>query len=458
MLGIPFDVLTAAEAVDLAVGMIGSRQPHYAVAADTALVMAAQGDVELQRALVEAHLLLGADRTLRWASRWLGNPLPAEFPSDDLALRLLAEAETRGWKVFLLSSPPVPGERWLAQARARFPRLEITGAETPATASLLQMEVEEFTQPIQAAQADVLLVALAAGQREKWLALHYRPLGVPLCLAVGAGLGQRLAAPVGATVAGTGPGFGLGWAFARAVFRQARALGGRSLRGHPPAGARLRALPERALECLQLPSALDAAAVRTEADLWDRALAVECHLLVDASRVQFVDSTGLGLLVRLHKGTRDAGRQFALLAPSPTVRKALELVRLRDFFPCAPSLQVAAEQLAAQTGETWVVVTLGIPNPEEPLAWQGEITAANVEAVWRMTQPHLDYSVGRHERLAINLAELRFLDSAGVGLMLRAKRHARHGGLDLRFSSPRPAVAQVIRQLQLENYLLLPAR
>ena len=120
----------------------------------------------------------------------------------------------------------------------------------------------------------------------------------------------------------------------------------------------------------------------------------------------------------------------------------------------SPTVEAATALVASREVEAIVVVTMGYPNPEEPLAWQGEVFAANTEEVWRMTEPHLVYSVGKHERVTINLAELRFLDSAGVGLMVRVRKYARRSGLELRFSSPRPNVRNVICQLQLEAYLL----
>lgn len=58
-----------------------------------------------------------------------------------------------------------------------------------------------------------------------------------------------------------------------------------------------------------------------------------CRALVLAlSGVVFLDSSGIGLLVSLAARAKAAGRTFGLLAPSPQVRKTLQLVRLIAFF------------------------------------------------------------------------------------------------------------------------------
>ena len=46
-----------------------------------------------------------------------------------------------------------------------------------------------------------------------------------------------------------------------------------------------------------------------------------------------------------------------------------------------------------------------------------------------------------HETVTINMLGVRFIDSSGLGLMLKLKKEATHRGLTLRFSGFQPAVA-----------------
>ena len=469
ILGVPFDGLTVGAAVERVAQMVTSRRPHYLATADAGLVVQSLTDTELRRLLLDAHLVLGADRPWAWASRLLGNPLPVPVSSADLAVRLLAEAEQRGWKVFLLGGSPARLVRAVERTQTTFPRLQLAGAYAPPDEPLLQMDHADLCRRIREAGPDLLLVAFGSPKQEKWIAKHYRNLAVPVTLGVGPeldflaagrpGIGAQASPARQRQPPSKPPPLTARRArhlavFARAVLQQAWRLRARRRKTAARAHGSLRPLGNHALQWLQMPSHLDAARVEAEQPLWERALAAGGHLLVDLSPVTFVDSTGVGLLTRLHKVTRAAGREFALVAPRPVLRELLAWLRLAEVLPISPNLQAAAELIARWDVEAVVVVTLGVPNPDEPLAWQGEVSAANVEAVWRLTEPHLDCSVGRHESITINLAELRFLDSAGVGLMVRARKHARQAGLELRFSAPQPAVLNVIHQLRLEGYLL----
>ncbi len=84
---------------------------------------------------------------------------------------------------------------------------------------------------------------------------------------------------------------------------------------------------------LKLPEHFDLTAVRNDALLDNQTLADGRHCLLEMSNVKFIDSTGVGLLIRLQKKIRATGRQLVLLAPSPKVQRALVLMQLQDFSP-----------------------------------------------------------------------------------------------------------------------------
>jgi anti-anti-sigma factor len=54
----------------------------------------------------------------------------------------------------------------------------------------------------------------------------------------------------------------------------------------------------------------------------------------------------------------------------------------------------------------------------------------------------------------IDLSGVRFIDSTGLGLMVRAKKLARNGGANLLFTALPPPVQNVIRIARLEEFLL----
>ena len=65
------------------------------------------------------------------------------------------------------------------------------------------------------------------------------------------------------------------------------------------------------------------------------------NFLVDLSRVGFLDSSGLGALVRAMTTSQNEGGQTKLLGVGPQVRKLLEMTRLDSVFELYDDLETA---------------------------------------------------------------------------------------------------------------------
>jgi len=63
----------------------------------------------------------------------------------------------------------------------------------------------------------------------------------------------------------------------------------------------------------------------------ERAEGSDAELVVlDLRELEFIDSTGLGLLVKAHRWSEDAGRRFAVVKGSSQVQRLLELAGLGE--------------------------------------------------------------------------------------------------------------------------------
>jgi anti-sigma B factor antagonist len=67
-------------------------------------------------------------------------------------------------------------------------------------------------------------------------------------------------------------------------------------------------------------------------------------IIVDLAGLAFIDSCGLGVLVRVLKWTRESGGEMALAAPQQQVRRILGATGLIDVFPVYPGVQQAASR------------------------------------------------------------------------------------------------------------------
>jgi anti-sigma B factor antagonist len=64
-------------------------------------------------------------------------------------------------------------------------------------------------------------------------------------------------------------------------------------------------------------------------------------IIVDLAGLKFIDSCGLGVLVRALRWTRESGGDLSLAAPQQQVRRVLEITGLIDVFSVYPSVKRA---------------------------------------------------------------------------------------------------------------------
>jgi exopolysaccharide biosynthesis WecB/TagA/CpsF family protein/anti-anti-sigma factor len=439
ILGVPFDSVNLAGALAIIGDMVASGQPHYATTVGVDFIAAAMDDVELRRILFDAHLVLAADKTVVWASKILGNELPENITVRRLIPQLLALAEQKRWRVFLLGA----SEAVAAQVQAQRPKLQIAGAFAPPDQPLLEMNHADLQHRLHAAKPDVLLVALGSPKQEKWTSMNYREAGVPFVLGVGPAFDflageTKPAKPAGKSFS----------KFIRAVLRQWWRLRAKKAAA-AAAGPNVTPDPYGNL-IIRVPERLDAAAVQASQSEWLRAVE-NSHVLFDLTDTVFADSTGVGALIRLRRRSRELGWQFFLIAPRPPVAAALKLMKLDDFFTIQASL--AGARIVMESAAGAAPVTSGVLEAELQIRWTGEVTALNAIELGVYTESELS-QVTPGMTVAIDLSRVTFVDSTGIGLMVRFKKNLNRRNITLRFDNAGAAVRSVVRQTQLEEFLL----
>jgi anti-sigma B factor antagonist len=60
-------------------------------------------------------------------------------------------------------------------------------------------------------------------------------------------------------------------------------------------------------------------------------------MIIDLSDVEFIDSSGLGVLIGLHKQAATQGGRLTLVPPSGSARQIFALTRTESFFNLVPS-------------------------------------------------------------------------------------------------------------------------
>jgi N-acetylglucosaminyldiphosphoundecaprenol N-acetyl-beta-D-mannosaminyltransferase len=500
ILGVPLDQVTMTETLELIKQMIASRQPHYIATANVDFVVQAQRDVELHRILLDADLVLCDGTPLVWASHFLGTPLPERVAGSDLIPRLISVCAKKQHRIFLLGAAPESAAKAAANLRKQFPELEISHY-SPPFGPLLEMNHAEITRRILEAKPDLLLVSFGCPKQEKWIAMNYRMLSIPVCIGVGGTIdflaGQLKRAPLWMRRTGTEWIFRLaqeprrlfkryandllvfGWKFfeqwhqmrrrpqtAVALARQLALLDSEIRNGdseHSKNSERVNAEFSRARFALQPIPRMDGEARfrpsdfellprfdNSDLELQTRRDSNDQNFrLLDISNVNFLDAAGAGHLIKIQKKLRALGRELILVAPGKKFKRALRLMRLENFFSIAPGFTAARRIAAARTREQSVVIASRDPIL---LLWQGEITAANANEIWQFTRAQL--ALPNNHEMTIDISAVRFIDSSGVAIMIRAKEFAHRNRVSLSFTHPQSAVQNVIHLARLEKFLL----
>jgi N-acetylglucosaminyldiphosphoundecaprenol N-acetyl-beta-D-mannosaminyltransferase len=373
IMGVPFDNVTTAHTLALIQRMIESRAPHYIATANVDFLVQAQSDDELHRILLDAHLVLCDGTPLVWASRWLGNPLPERVAGSDIVPLMLRLAAERGYRVFLLGAAEELNRKAAENIAKDHPGLIVAGRYSPPLAPLEKMDHEDIRQRIRDARPDIVLVAFGCPKQEKWISMNYRTLAVPVCVGVGATIDFLAGAVSRAPMWMRKCGLEWTWrlineprrlarrylkgffVFGRGLLRQRWRTGGRVTErvrnveiapiAEVPSVPAIPALPAGEMQLMLMPERLDAVAVQRSRANWESQPCSD-NLIVDLKNTRFVDSTGVGYLIRLRRMAREKGAKFALANVPEKVWRTIEMMKLGSAFPVGKTVEEAIVKAA----------------------------------------------------------------------------------------------------------------
>jgi N-acetylglucosaminyldiphosphoundecaprenol N-acetyl-beta-D-mannosaminyltransferase len=182
VLGCQIDRLDLAEAVARCDRFIAEGRLGQHVAVNAAKLVAMRDDPGLREIVNRSELVTADGQSVVWASRILGDPLPARIAGIDLMWELFAVAERRRYKVFILGARADVLDRALQRIRQRHPELTVAGARD---GYFPRDQGDVVAAEIVAAQPHMLFVAMSSPGKEYFLGGPGRSLGVPLIMGVG---------------------------------------------------------------------------------------------------------------------------------------------------------------------------------------------------------------------------------------------------------------------------------
>lgn len=182
ILGIPVDSMTMNETVEKICAFIEEGRVHTIYTPNAEIIMAARRDPHLESILTNADILTADGAGVVLASKILGRSVPEKVSGVDLIHEIFETYTRKGLRCFLFGSKPGVAEEAAIKIIADYPGIDIAGCRNGYFSA---DEDEEIVNTINAANADILLVALGAPKQEKWISDHKDKLNVKVCMGVG---------------------------------------------------------------------------------------------------------------------------------------------------------------------------------------------------------------------------------------------------------------------------------
>lgn len=174
------------------------RCSAYVCFANVHMVVEAQRDASFRRVLEQANLVAPDGSPVAAAVGWFNRGQRQQRVAGmDLLPELLAAAAERGQSVYFYGTTELVLQAMVERAGRELPALRVAGTHSPPFRPLTPEEDEAEVAAINAADPDLLFVALGCPRQERWMAAHQGRiracmLGVGQAFPVYAGLERRL--------------------------------------------------------------------------------------------------------------------------------------------------------------------------------------------------------------------------------------------------------------------------
>lgn len=182
ILGCKIDNLSMEETLQKVEDFIKSGRPHQHVVVNVDKLVKASRDPELRRIINECALINADGMAVVWASRLLGKPLKERVAGVDLFESIMQRAAMKTWRVFLLGAQEEVVSRVKQDYERKYPGLTVAGYRN----GYWEPEDEEsVVGQIEAAQVDILFVAISSPKKEQFLNRYQAEMKIPFAMGVG---------------------------------------------------------------------------------------------------------------------------------------------------------------------------------------------------------------------------------------------------------------------------------
>lgn len=461
ILGIPIDNVTLTEAVDDILELIEEhqeRKPGYVGTVNVDFLMNTVGwtrssicHPELLSALRNADFNTSDGMPIVWLSRALNCQLKERVSGADFIPRLIEQCSKLQKSIFLLGADSQIAHNAAKKLKEEYPTLNIAGIASPhifVTGEELEKASEKDTfiiNQINASNPSLLLIFFGNPKQEIWFQRIRHQLSVPVAIGGGGTLnfvsGNVSRAPTWMQH------LGLEWL--HRLIKEPKRLWKRYLydltkllyvalplltyhyyqkflhhfhraRGQHFINEINFSSSKHHIAVITLPVVFDHQTSWNQRELFEDALK-NTLVIIDFRSVLFINAAAIGFLLRLWRYVSESHRQIYLVAVSPAVKKMLELQRVWIQFHSHyyDTIEDLIAYLNTQSEGTVFFETIETKENYAIVNFFGQIDASqdHQEHLARITTS----LENRH--VILNLQYCTFIDSSGMGFLLKLKRY-----------------------------------
>ena len=188
ILGVPFDAVDIGETVDLVRSAAMERRRLFLSTPNLNFLVSCQHDKAFRRAVCQSDLSIADGMPIIWIARLLGIPIRHRVAGSSLigALKAPSKKHERPLRIYFFGGPDGIAERACKNINRENDGLECVGFQTPGFVEVPEMSQSGNIDPINASDADFLIVALGAKKGQSWIVRNIDRLDVPVCSHLGA--------------------------------------------------------------------------------------------------------------------------------------------------------------------------------------------------------------------------------------------------------------------------------
>ncbi|MBB5185709.1 N-acetylglucosaminyldiphosphoundecaprenol N-acetyl-beta-D-mannosaminyltransferase [Faecalicoccus acidiformans] len=181
------DNVTMSEAVEYIDTMIQHKKKGYVVTPNVDFIVRMEKDVQFQKIVENADLIVTDGKPLIWISKKIKTPIKEKISGSDLSPNIFRLAAKKGYTVFLLGGKEGVAEKAKMNMELKYPGINIVGVYSPPFGFEKNLkEVNRINEMINNLSPDILLVCLGSPKQEMFIAKNINKYEACVSLAVGA--------------------------------------------------------------------------------------------------------------------------------------------------------------------------------------------------------------------------------------------------------------------------------